>query len=159
MEYPESSASEDEDEQKTKQQRRSHSKPNNNRKVTAEEAKSLTQAPQMPNTDKQSVIHETDKHLNVDDSAEIAEKRKQNLRAVLKGSVRALGRWQVNRKLPKFNFEKYVSYLDQVSRGTGFSVIGIIVTWELVSSILFFCFSVVALFLQESIFGKLKLAQ
>ena len=98
---------------------------------------------------------------DVKTTADINEQRTQAFTSLRKGSERTLGRsqWQVKRRLPKFNFEKYISYLDQVSKGTGFSVVGVIVTWKLVSSILFFCFSIVALFLQESIFGKLKLAQ
>ena len=117
-----------------------------------------------PNEEQTSSFHthipSTGWHWNATSkTADADENRKQTLSFVLKGSAKTLGRWQLKRKLPKFNFEKYVSYLDKISKGTGFSVIGVIVTWELVSSILFFCFSIVALFLQESIFGKLKLAQ
>lgn len=76
------------------------------------------------------------------------------LQNVLRGSARFVGRMQHRRKHSKFNFEKYISYLDKVSRNVGFSIGIVLVTWELVSAVFFFLISLIALFLQESIFGK-----
>ena len=70
------------------------------------------------------------------------------------GSARFFGKLQHKRKLPKFQFEKYISFLEKVSRNVGFSIGVVLVTWELVSAVFFFLISVIALFLQESIFGK-----
>ena len=53
------------------------------------------------------------------------------------------------------NFEKYISYLDKV-RNVGFSIGVVLMTLELVSTVFFFLISLIALFLQESIFGKAK---
>ena len=66
------------------------------------------------------------------------------------GSARFVGKLQHTRKLPKFNFKKYISYLDKVSRNVGFSIGVVLVTWELVSIVFFFLISLIALFLQES---------
>ena len=76
------------------------------------------------------------------------------LQNVFYGSARFVGKLQHRRKLSKFNFEKYISYLDNVSRNVGFSIGVVLVTWELVSAVFFFLISLIALFLQESIFGK-----
>lgn len=70
------------------------------------------------------------------------------------GSARFIGKLQYKRKLQKFQFEKYISYLEKVSRNVGFSIGMVLVTWELVSAVFFFLISVIALFVQESIFGK-----
>lgn len=78
------------------------------------------------------------------------------LQNVLTGSALFLGKLQHRKKNPKFNFEKYISYLDKVSRNVGFSIGVVPVTWELVSTLFFFLISLIALFVQESIFGKAK---
>ena len=78
----------------------------------------------------------------------------EKLQNVLYGSARFIGRMQHRRKLPKFHFEKYITYLDKVSRNVGFSIGVVLVTWELVSTVFFFLISLIALFVQESIFGK-----
>ncbi|KAL9971138.1 hypothetical protein ACROYT_G023627 [Oculina patagonica] len=83
-----------------------------------------------------------------------ANKDIDRLQNVLRGSARFVGRMQHRRKLTKFNFEKYISYLDKVSKNVGFSIGIVLVTWELVSAVFFFLISLIALFLQESIFGK-----
>ena len=76
------------------------------------------------------------------------------LQNVLVGSARLVGRLHHSRKLSKFHFEKYISYLDKVSRNVGFSIGVVLLTWELVSAVFFFLISLIALFVQESIFGK-----
>ena len=78
----------------------------------------------------------------------------ERLQGVFYGSARFVGKLQHRRKLPKFHFEKYISYLDKVSRNVGFSIGVVLVTWELVSAVFFFLISLIALFVQESIFGK-----
>ena len=80
----------------------------------------------------------------------------EHLKSLFVSSARVVGRLQYNRKRAKFNFEKYISYLEKVSKDTGFSIFGIVVTWELASSLLFLVISLVALFVQESIFGNAK---
>ena len=80
-------------------------------------------------------------------------KRLQN---AFSGSVRFIGKLQQERKRTKFPFEKYITYLEKVSRNVGFSIGVVLVTWDLVSAVCFFLISVIALFVQESIFGKTK---
>ena len=78
----------------------------------------------------------------------------ERLQSVLYRSARLVGKLQHRRKLAKFHFEKYITYLDKVSRSVGFSIGVVLVTWELVSAVFFFLISLIALFVQESIFGK-----
>jgi len=78
----------------------------------------------------------------------------ERLQNVFYGSARFVGKLQHRRRLPKFHFEKYILYLDKVSRNVGFSIGVVLVTWELVSAVFFFLISLIALFVQESIFGK-----
>ena len=78
----------------------------------------------------------------------------ERLQSVFYRSARFVGKLQHRRKLAKFHFEKYISYLDKVSRNVGFSIGVVLVTWELVSAVFFFLISLIALFVQESIFGK-----
>lgn len=80
----------------------------------------------------------------------------ERLKSVLFSSARIVGKLQYNRKQAKFNFEKYIAYLEKVIKETGFFIFGIIMTWELASSLLFLVISLVALFVQESIFGNAK---
>ena len=78
----------------------------------------------------------------------------ERLQSVFYRSARLVGKLQHRRKLVKFHFEKYITYLDKVSRNVGFSIGVVLVTWELVSAVFFFLISLIALFVQESIFGK-----
>ncbi|XP_068693938.1 uncharacterized protein [Montipora foliosa] len=80
--------------------------------------------------------------------------RREVLDLVLRGAARAVGKMRHNAKKPKFNFEKYISYLQNVLSNIGFDIMGIIVTWNMVSAIIFLEVSVLALFVQESIFGN-----
>ena len=66
---------------------------------------------------------------------------------------RRISKFTKNRKA-RFNFSKYLSYLETMRSAVGFSISGIMVTWDLVSTTLFFVFSIVAVFVQESIFGS-----
>ena len=56
----------------------------------------------------------------------------------------------------RFNFDKFLSYLESMRPIVGFSIGGVIVTSDLVSTILFLIFSIVAVLVQESIFGSQK---
>lgn len=80
--------------------------------------------------------------------------RQRVMELILRGTARAVGRLQHRAKMPKFNFEKYISYLQNVLPSIGFKIMGITVTWEMVSTILFLEVSLLALFMQESIFGN-----
>ena len=71
-------------------------------------------------------------------------------------AARALGKFRQGVVRPKFNFDKFLSYLESMRAVVGFSIGGIIVTWDLVSTTLFLVFSLVAVFVQESIFGSQK---
>lgn len=82
--------------------------------------------------------------------------RREVMDLVLRGAARAVGKMKHNAKKPKFNFEKYISYLQNVLPNVGFDIMGIIVTWNMVSAIIFLEVSVLALFVQESIFGNSK---
>ena len=75
---------------------------------------------------------------------------------VFSGSARFIGKLQQKRTRSKFQFEKYITYLEKVSRNVGFSIGVVLVTWDLVSAVFFFLISLIALFVQESIFGKTK---
>ena len=89
-------------------------------------------------------------HVTVNSANEDIER----LQSVFYRSARLVAKLQHRRKLPKFHFEKYITYLDKVSRNVGFSIGVVLVTWELVSAVFFFLISLIALFVQESIFGK-----
>ena len=78
------------------------------------------------------------------------------LQNVFLGTARFVGKLQHRRKLRKFQFEKFISYLEKVSQNVGFSIGVVLVTWEIVSTVFFFLISLIALFVQESIFGNAK---
>ena len=80
----------------------------------------------------------------------------KRLKNVFSGSARFIGKLQQKRTRSKFQFEKYITYLEKVSRNVGFSIGVVLVTWDLVSAVFFFLISLIALFVQESIFGKTK---
>lgn len=82
--------------------------------------------------------------------------RREVMDLVLRGAARAVGKLKHNAKKPRFNFEKYISYLQNVLPNIGFDIMGIIVTWNMVSAVIFLEVSVLALFVQESIFGNSK---
>lgn len=77
------------------------------------------------------------------------------LQNVFSGSARFIGKLRHKKNFRrKFHFEKYIMYLEKVSRREGFSIGVVLITWELVSALFFFLISLIALFIQESIFGK-----
>ena len=59
-------------------------------------------------------------------------------------------------KKSKFNFKSYVMYLQGLIKEVGFSVGGMILSWEKVSSIGILWVSVLAIFIQEIVFGNRK---
>lgn len=59
-------------------------------------------------------------------------------------------------KKRKFNFKSYVMYLQGLIKEVGFSVGGMILSWEKVSSIGILWVSVLAIFIQEIVFGNRK---
>ncbi|KAK3733294.1 hypothetical protein QZH41_011131, partial [Actinostola sp. cb2023] len=95
---------------------------------------------------------------NADDGKEGKPKpsRQRVMELILRGTARVVGRLRHRAKLPKFNFEKYISYLQNVLPTVGFDIMGITVTWEMVSTLLFLEVSLLSLFMQESIFGNQK---
>lgn len=97
---------------------------------------------------------QTDNETRPNNESKAARKRVMEL--ILRGTARAVGRLQHRVKMPKFNFEKYISYLQNVIPTIGFKIMGIIVTWNMVSTLLFLEVSLLALFVQESIFGNQK---
>eukprot|EP00111_Clytia_hemisphaerica_P023335 TCONS_00068687-protein len=68
----------------------------------------------------------------------------------------AINKFKNVKNRPRFNFEKFLSYLESMRSVVGFSISGIMVTWDLVSTTLFLLFSIIAVFMQESIFGDQK---
>ncbi|KAL9987667.1 hypothetical protein ACROYT_G002012 [Oculina patagonica] len=113
--------------------------------------------------------HEPDNDMSEDDKLSVKEadknhsgketpkrSRREVMDIVLRGAARAVGKLKHNAKKPRFNFEKYISYLQNVLPNIGFDIMGIIVTWNMVSAIIFLEVSVLALFVQESIFGNTK---
>ena len=97
---------------------------------------------------------ETDKNHSGNETPK--RSRREVMDIVLRGAARAVGKLKHNAKKPRFNFEKYISYLQNVLPNIGFDIMGIIVTWNMVSGIIFLEVSVLALFVQESIFGNSK---
>lgn len=71
-------------------------------------------------------------------------------------TAQAINKFRSAKNRPRFNFEKFLSYLESMRSVVGFSIAGIMVTWDLVSTTLFLLFSIIAVFLQESIFGSQK---
>lgn len=61
-----------------------------------------------------------------------------------------------DKKKSKFNFKSYVMYLQGLIKEVGFSVGGMILSWEKVSSIGILWVSVLAIFIQEIVFGNRK---
>lgn len=59
-------------------------------------------------------------------------------------------------KKSKFNFKSYVMYLQGLIKEVGFSVGGMVLSWEKVSSIGILWVSVLAIFIQEIVFGNRK---
>ena len=59
-------------------------------------------------------------------------------------------------KKSKFNFKTYVMYLQGLIPSVGFSIAGIILTWEKVSTLGVFLISLLAVFIQEIVFGNRK---
>lgn len=83
------------------------------------------------------------------------EDRIYKLQNVFSGSARFIGKLRHKKEFRrKFQFEKYIMYLEKVSRREGFCIGVVLITWELVSALFFFLISLIALFIQESIFGK-----
>lgn len=56
----------------------------------------------------------------------------------------------------KFKFKSYVMYLQGLNPSTGFSIGGIILTWEKVSNLAILLVSILAVFIQEILFGSRK---
>ena len=56
----------------------------------------------------------------------------------------------------KFKFKSYVLYLQGLSPSTGFSIGGIVLTWEKVSNLAILLVSILAVFIQEILFGSRK---
>ena len=71
-------------------------------------------------------------------------------------AVTSVSKLRGSTRRPRFNFEKFLSYLESMRSVVGFHIAGVMVTWDLVSTTLFLLFSVVAVFMQESIFGSQK---
>lgn len=113
-----------------------------------------------PSDRNESQASETNLRIHMPDTGHVivhsANDNIDRLQNVVTGSARLIGKLQYRKGNPKFNFEKYISYLDKVSRNVGFSIGVVLVTWELVSTLFFFLISLIALFVQESIFGKAK---
>lgn len=71
-------------------------------------------------------------------------------------AAKAVTKFKSAAKRPRFNFEKFLSYLESMRTVVGFHVAGVMITWDKVSTTLFLLFSIIAVFLQESIFGSQK---
>ena len=59
-------------------------------------------------------------------------------------------------KKSKFNFKTYVLYLEGVIHEVGFSIGGVVLSWDKVSSLGLLWFSLIAVFIQEVLFGSRK---
>ena len=67
--------------------------------------------------------------------------------------VRAAGKWQKRRKRHRFNYDKYIQYVDKYLPQVGFTIGGLIMTWSQVAGYALFLASAVAVFAQEAFFG------
>ena len=74
--------------------------------------------------------------------------------AKIVNTARTVDKFKTKARRHRFNFDKFLSYLESMRSVVGFTIAGIMVTWDLVSTTLFFLFSVIAVFVQESIFGS-----
>ena len=110
--------------------------------------------PTKPESESAEVSEDDKIEKSQSDGEKPRKSRREVLDLVLRGAARAVGKMRHNAKKPKFNFEKYISYLQNVLSNIGFDIMGIIVTWNMVSAIIFLEVSVLALFVQESIFGN-----
>ena len=109
--------------------------------------------PEFSDDDKQTEKESGNSEL---DRKEPKRSRREIMDIVLRGAARAVGKLKHNAKKTKFNFEKYISFLQNVLGSVGFDIMGIVVTWDMVSTIIFLEISVLALFVQETIFGNSK---
>ena len=82
------------------------------------------------------------------------EEPKKDLMARIVKTAQAVDKFKTKTRKYRFNFEKFLSFLENMRSEVGFRIAGIMVTWDLVSTMLFFLFSIIAVFLQESIFGS-----
>lgn len=71
-------------------------------------------------------------------------------------AAKAVSKFKRVAKRPRFNFEKFLSYLESMRAVVGFHIAGVMITWDKVSTTLFLLFSIIAVFVQESIFGSKK---
>ena len=70
-------------------------------------------------------------------------------------AISAIGKFKKASAIkPRFNFEKFLAYLESMRGEVGFEIAGFMITWDKVSTTLFFMLSIVAAFLQNSIFGS-----
>ena len=122
--------------------------------VSDDDTKPRKHEPNSAEVSEDEKLDEKDKDRS--DGEKPKRSRREVMDLVLRGAARAVGKMKHNAKKPRFNFEKYISYLQNVLPNIGFDIMGIIVTWNMVSAIIFLEVSVLALFVQESIFGNSK---
>jgi hypothetical protein len=94
-------------------------------------------------------------HVAVEEPID-AQNINQKIQNILKGSVRAVGRWQYHRaNFQALNLKNiYHILIYQVAPTSGFKIGILTVTWERVSASLFLLTSIVAVFIQETMFGE-----
>ena len=82
------------------------------------------------------------------------EMRRSQGSQLFSGIAKTYSRWRARVKAKrKFNFEKYITYLDNTLPSIGFSIGGVVITWDAVSGFCFLLFTLVGIFAQEAFFG------
>lgn len=71
------------------------------------------------------------------------------------GMAKTFHKWRTKtKKKKKFNFEKYIIYLESILPTVGFSVGGVVITWDGVSFFTVLLLTLVGIFAQEAFFGS-----
>ena len=71
------------------------------------------------------------------------------------GMAKTFHKWRTKtKKKRKFNFEKYITYLESILPTVGFAVGGVVITWDGVSFFTVLLLTMVGIFAQEAFFGS-----
>lgn len=82
----------------------------------------------------------------------VDSQQKPNL---MMGMAKTFHKWRTKtKKKRKFNFEKYITYLESILPTVGFSVGGVVITWDGVSFFIVLLLTLVGIFAQEAFFGS-----
>ena len=119
------------------------------KRITVADSKAV-QEPQIEFTDLEA---EQEEFQPLSKDSELTEKSQPS--QLLSGIAKTYSKWRASVKgKRKFNFEKYITYLDNTLPTIGFSIGGVVITWDAVLSLCFLLFTLVGIFAQEALFGR-----